>query len=239
MLYRLLYIAFIASLPLTSVAQQWVDIGVKGGYGVNFWYNQDFLDNGDMNNRMRGGYTFGGKLGFNFSLRSELTIDVGVSQFNQGFAYDVAISNYEKEIQLNTTDFMLLYRLNSEGRYFEIGPQYSLLKSATETDANPDMAGGNISDMLADNYTGIVLGFGSYMMGTDNFGVILGFRIRYGISDLLSEDGRSMNYPATLVSNSNPSASHPLTAEAVLELNFDLGYLAKANCGQRKKILFF
>ena len=233
-----LFVLFLI-LPALSFSQQWVDIGFKGAYGTGFWYNSAYLDDGGISNRMKAGYSLGGKLGYNLSERHEITVGGAFSQFQQEFVYDIALTTYSKVLTLKTTDILIMYRLNSEGRYFEIGPQISLLKSATEVNEDPDIGSLDALPLMAENYTSVVLGFGSYMMGSDNFGITLGARIKYALTDVIGADGQALNYPATLLPDLEYAPSHPLVAELVLEFNYDLGYLAKANCGKRQKILFF
>lgn len=223
-------------------AQNWIDLGVKAGYGANFFYNQNYLDEPDFTNKMDFGYSLGGKIGLNFGEEHEVTFDAGISEFRQSFSYDVSISPHGKSLTFNSTDLMLLYRHNRDGRYFEVGPGYSLLNKAKGTNEDPDIIegiNGDVKQYLADNYTQLVFGFGAFMLGSDNVGITFGARFRYTLNDIISSDGKAANYPATQVTYESYRGSHPLVAELVIELNWDLGYMAKANCGQRRKFLMF
>lgn len=229
--------------PTTSSAQNWIDLGAKGSYGVNLLYNQNWFDSGDFNQVMGGGYSFGGKFGFNFGPSHEATFEMLSTRFTQKFKYDQAISTYGSSLEFNSLDYLLMYRKNNEGSYFEIGPQLSVVKKLEFNSDDPDI--GQFTDAgsyVSKSYANLVAGFGSYFFGGDNFGVTFGFRFKYALEDFVSSEGKAadVSFPhGTAVSYDSYRATHPFTAELVCEFNWDLGYMAKANCGQRKKFLMF
>jgi hypothetical protein len=231
-----------AFTPTLVSAQNWVDLGAKGSYGVNLLYNQNWFDSGDFSQLMGTGYSFGGKFGFNFGPDHEATFEMLSSKFSQDFKYDQAISPYDQSLSFNTLDYLLMYRKNNEGSYFEIGPQISVLKNITASNSDPDIGNQDVSSYLNDKYTSAVVGFGSYFFGTDNVGVTFGFRFKYALDDLISNEGQasSVHYvPGPAVEYSSYRATHPFVAELVCEINWDLGYMAKAKCGQRRKLMMF
>jgi hypothetical protein len=76
-------------------------------------------------------------------------------------------------------------------------------------------------------------------MGTDNFGITAGVRMSYMFSDLISPNGQLLNYPQgpnVVVDSYAPS--HPLYVQLIFEANFDLAYMARANCGRTKLMMF-
>ncbi len=236
-------LAALSLLVSTSItAQSWIDFGIKGGYGPNLFVNSNYFNDGKFNQELDFGYTLGAKLGYNINEMHEVCFEVLTSEFNQNFNYNLTdeegtVGFYQKSLSYNTFDISMTYRNNKDGKYVEIGPQYSIVNRATGTDNSPDAWNGSIEDKLAKNHTSLVFGFGSYFAGTENFGVILGFRGTYAISDVLSEEGKAQNYPANKAYGEY-KASHPLAAMIVIELNYDLAYLASAKC-HRKKLLFF
>ena len=128
-----------------------------------------------------------------------------------------------------------MYRHNKDGRYVEIGPRMSLISNSNRTDDfyteefNPNY--------LNNNIFGITVGFGGYMMGTENFGITAGARLGLGLSDLISNEGKIANMPA-LKSYEAYKETFPVTLELVFEANLDFAYLAKAQCGRRKLLTF-
>jgi len=138
-------------------------------------------------------------------------------------------------------DFILMYRHNKDGRYFEVGPGYSIIRKASGTNTLPtfETSDGVILDNLVPGYPTMNLGFGGYFIGTENFGITFGARFSYGLTDLISEEGQANHqYPAN-VSYATYTPSHPFSAQLVMEANLDFAYMVKAKCSNKRKILLF
>ena len=128
-----------------------------------------------------------------------------------------------------------MYRHNKDGRYVEIGPRMSLISNSNRTD---DFYTEEFNqNYFNNNIFGITFGFGGYMMGTENFGITAGARLGFGLSDLISNEGKIANMPA-LKSYDAYKPTFPVTLELVFEANLDFAYLAKAQCGRRKLLAF-
>ncbi len=238
-----LTLAFV-SIWFAGFSQNWLDIGIKGGYGISLLYNQNILDDPAYNHRIAGAYTFGGKLGLNFGERHEVTFDIMSSSFNQDFNFSISDSvdggtqEYQSNIGYKALELMLLYRNNNNGAYTEIGPSMSMIRSANYSNDFEGVSGIDAMENWNKTNFGIVLGFGAYMVGTENFGITLGARFNYIVSDAISSFGQQNNFP-TNTNYDTYKASHPFSAMMVMEFNYDLGYLAQANCSKRRKIIFF
>jgi len=231
-------------LSFATYSQNWIDVGLKGGYGLTMFYNQNIFEDQTYNHQLSGGYTFGGKFGFNMGEKHEITFDVMSSGFKQKFKFNVADSlssanpEYNTEITNRTLDLMLMYRNNNEGRYFEIGPVLSIIRSAKQSDSFFNYSNADVKNHWEKNGYGLAMGFGAYMFGTENFGITFGARFSYMISDAISQVGQANNFP-TGNTYSTYKASHPFSAMVVMELNYDLGYMAQASCSKRRKIILF
>lgn len=229
-----------------STAQNWLDVGLKGGGGVDFLLNKNILDDNSYNHRLTGGYTFGGKLGLNFGNMHEVTFDVMYTTFNQKFQYNFSDTaagineQYFRKFSYSAIDLLLMYRMNNEGRYFEIGPKLSLNRGGKNTNDDPSDPYSDVSSLLNGNSYGAAIGFGNYFFGTENFGITLGLRIAYDFTDLFNLEGTGSDYPGP-IDSPYPSyaAGNPLTIQAIMEFNFDFGYLATASCGKRTKLIMF
>lgn len=235
----------IATLMLTLVtvnAQTWVDIGVKGGVGANFLMNMNVWEDGDYNHALTAGYTFGGKLGFNFNQEHELTFDVMLGNFKQKFNYSESdttarqTNSFNSELGFKRLELALMYRRNKNGSYLEVGPTIAFLNSPYRTDSKEINSEFNESHVNLKN-KGVILGFGNYIMGTESFGITAGLRITHYLDDLIATKGQLINLP-TYTKYDTYKASRPLFIEFILEANFDFAYVAKAKCG-RKKLMFF
>lgn len=241
---KLLLLTFLLPITNLSISQGWLDLGLKGSWGPNWLFNKNILDDQEFNNQLSYGYNFGGKIGLNFNDFHEMTVDVLSGQFTQKFKFNVldtatgASPLYDKSFKYNTLDFALLYRHNKDGRYFETGPQFSLLKKATGTNSFDASVDGIVKENFVDNYFSFVFGFGGYFIGTENFGITFGARFNYTITDVISAQGQINNYPAN---EPYPvyAQSHPFTAMIVMEFNYDFAYLAKAKCSNKRKLILF
>ena len=234
---------FIIISPFTVFSQTWIDLGLKGGYGLNFLYNQNAFEDRSIFYNISYGHTFGGKVGINFNEVNAVTVDVMSSGFNQSFNYkylntDSSFSTFTRKLNLNTLDFLLLYRRTTDASYFEIGPQYSLISKAGLTDNFNGNSQKDISSNLLNSYYAAVMGFGSYIAGGDNFGITMGFRFSYALIDILSESGANAGFPYYQTYETYKS-TNPFTALFVMEFNYDLGHFARANCKKRPKFLMF
>ena len=132
-----------------------------------------------------------------------------------------------------------MYRHTKNASYFEIGPQISTIKKAVGSDNATNTTNADISGNLVKTYYSAVIGAGGILAGTENFRVILGFRVMYALSDIVSPQGQSNNFP-TGNTYSSYQKSNPLSAMMVMELNYDLGFFASSNCKKKKtSFLFF
>ncbi len=239
-------------------SQGWVDIGIKGGWGPTFLFNQKVFDDSRYNHEFTANGTFGGKLGLNFNMNHEVTFDFMVGGMKQNFGYSMLldtvstdVNNYSSSISYRSFDFMLQYRNNKDGKYFEVGPILSNVRSVSRGDSF--YSGGTDTNFGMEDINklqyGLTLGFGAYFLGTDNFGITGGLRLSYMFSDLINNgNAPSQGYPfgehyvtySQFSGSAAPtsSASHPLFVQLVFEANLDFAYLAKANCGRRKLLMF-
>ena len=117
--------------------------------------------------------------------------------------------------------------------YFEIGPQYSMITKTRGSDNFTQTKNADISENLVKSYVSAAIGFGGYIMGTENFGVTLGCRISYSLNDIISSTGQQNNFPSNKKYDTYKS-SNPLTAMMMLGFDYDVGYFTKTRCKKRK-----
>lgn len=224
-------------------AQTWFDVGLKGGIGTSFMYNSQIFDNQLVVHKFKPGYTFGGKIGFNFVQEHQITFDVMKSSFKQAFTYRpegwTASGDAVREFSFGGLDLLLMYRANRNGTYFEVGPQWSTYSKLTYSDTGGDYISPDaVGDIMSKSNFGLALGFGGYIVGTDNFGITTGLRFNYMFNDMATAEGRDVNFPI-LQQTGKSNATHNLAAVFVIEMNYDFGYLVSSRCGQRKKVFVF
>lgn len=97
---------------------------------------------------------------------------------------------YSSAIDLKTLQIPLLFRLDNEEGYLEIGPQFNVITNANFTSNYPLGINSDVSeDYKRISFSG-VLGFGSFhQLGRRSpVTITFGFRINYGLSDIEGVD---------------------------------------------------
>ena len=236
MKYLTILISILISGTLTAQSF-YIDAGLKAQTGATSLINQAVVNHPDWNYDIATGFAFGGKVGFNFEDHG-ITVDVlfgkGESSFETGGGAQNLITEFA------STDLYLLYRLSRYRGYLEIGPKATFLRDVTNR--LPDGTTNDVTDFYEDQAYSGVLGFGTYLIGTDgSFSGIFGLRFEYGLTDILTQaDGEPLGLPVMqddLYANGYMDTI-PFFAGLVFELNFGIGYYGKASCGARGKFIF-
>lgn len=230
---QLAFLAFTALVFSSLQGQIWMDIGAKGSYGLGVLLNSNIMQDNRHEMRLGTGYAYGGKAGLNFGDRHGFTFDAIIAKNTQQYDFKTTLLEVNNnELAWENLHLYVMYRLQTDGVYFELGPRFSTLRQVSHTFGGADIAG---TDNYAEKATGAALGWGGYLFGNDFFALMFGMRIDYAITDFVSEKGQGLNYPAPyiLTGYETYQSTHPITGQIVLELNFGLGGYAKTRCGQR------
>lgn len=240
-----LYTVLLAlGLMSTANAQKigfWFDAGLKAGVGPSLLINKNIFDDQTYDHQFSNGYGVGAKLGIFYGLYNGINLDVMLNTGTQKFRNEIDPNNYiEHKVTWSTTDLSVLYRLQKEGIYFEIGPMFSLVNKVEQEGFEPS----DVTEFYAENYTSGVLGFGGYLLGGGQFTLMLGIRAGYAFTDFINDDGQAANYPRAanpqvLESYDTYETTNPLFVQFTLEANFGLGYFAKTACSKRTSFFRF
>lgn len=234
---RLVAIFTLLSTPLFS--QTWFEAALKGNFGPTFMFNNNVANDKHVNPELSYGNGFGGRIGMGFGDDHLILAECLVANYTQKYRIkpDSTVPGiYNKTIKYKTIDIPLLYRHFSNGGYVEIGPQLSLVQSATETNT---LTPGSVTvrPKFADTYVSGVFGFGANFIGGGPFNLIMGARLSYGFQDLISTAGgksTTQSYPLTdsyySATYSSYKPTNPFSAMLTIEASFDIGYLVTSNC---------
>ncbi len=232
-----------------AYSQVWIDIAVKGGYGMSLLYNKNLLDDGAYNHHLTGAGGFGGRLGVNIGESNGFTLEVMSRKMKQDFDYTIAGQNFNTQVEWKNLDLYFLYRYNSNRVFMELGPMLSLVRSVDHTDDNPLAAtilsvtgAESYSEFYNDKYISGVFGFGGFLVGTEVVSLNLFFRVHYAFQDFINDKGQ--NPEATGIIRSFPApirektydeykSTNPIFGEVGMELAFGLGQFARSNCSTR------
>lgn len=247
---NLLLTAFSIIFSLNCYSQAWVDVGAKGGFGLTQLINANVWEDPLVVNKLSFGNSFGGKLGLNFNLKYQITLDFLYSTSKQTYEFQPSSSEgvWNKDVKYNSFDMPLLFRHNAEsGSFLEIGPQISFLSGFTQTQSDTET---KIDNYFNKTSLGGVIGIGSFMLGSNNTYLVFGVRAHYGFQDILSsEGGKNSNTPFPINNGEmntqeenyeykDYKSTNPFSVLAYLEINYDLAYLVRSNC-KRTALKFF
>ena len=214
-------------------AQLWFDLGVKGAYGLTMMLNKNVFDDREVDHNVNMGYGFGGNLGIHFNDHQGIQLEYMRSTGKQIF--DIESSGLEKlRYDWTTNDVMLLYRYTGYGAFFEIGPKVSFLSSIDLEAATQE----NVDMYFEDKWYSGVLGFGSYIAGSDLFSIQIGLRLHYQFSDMVNDMGQDMDFPVGEMYEEYKK-TNLVMAQLHLEVNYAFGRFAKESCRDRWKLILF
>lgn len=207
---------FIFLIISASVFAQTTAISLKGGYNTNWLFNKNLKDDAKISFGYTGGLSFiwyGIPLNYYSDRLFGLAIDALYATHNQEYQGQISVPDtpesrlvdYSRTINLTYVDIPLYFRLAQDqgATYFEIGPQYSILMSATETFAVsdntiPSYTDKDIKENLPPNAWAVMAGYGFDFPVNLNLFITAGARVTYGFTDITKHmQGSSADYKPT------------------------------------------
>jgi len=227
-----LFLISLLALPFFMNAQVWIDIAPKVAYGLSGFYNGNVWNDSEHNNQFNTGYGYGAKLGVNLGENNGFIIEGMLNNGTQRFDHKIGDQRLANITNWETIDASLLYRFNSQGSYLEIGPQMSMLRNVSQTYNGLPL---EVENAYGDRYFSAVAGFGGFLAGNEFFTLVMGIRLGYALTDMLSEGASNLptSPPASYRLYDSYTGSHPFFAQIHLEFSFGIGGAAKAACGRR------
>lgn len=196
---KLLLLAAVCGFALNGFSQgkTWskvIDIGLMGQVRSSWLVNQNVNDAaGEMDvvaswasgGGLRVQYFGAGSFGAGF--------EVNYATLTQKYDGNVANATYNSSNKLTHIDIPVYGRVgSSEGGYFELGCQFSLLQKAVyETDnALQQSFAANPETSFKDSYIAPFLGFGGAInLYQNQIMISMGLRLAYGVTDVAGMDG--------------------------------------------------
>jgi hypothetical protein len=241
--FCLIFIFLFTGQTYSQKVITWFDAGIKAQLGGSGLYNSAILNGSSLDYvlDLSNSYGLGGKVGINWD---EIGISIeAMYNSNKSSIKRISTNNTVSYINhsWNGLDFYPLLRSAKNLGYLEIGPKVSVVQNMKQSVAG--VTSGDISSQYNKINYGAVVGFGSNVIGVgEAFTGMLGIRIEYGITDLVSEgDGRRLSAPLNLgnLYDQGYKSTHPLFIGLVFEANFGIGYFGRAKCGARSKFMRF
>jgi len=223
---------------------KWLSLELKGGYGNSILLNTaPILDENVTVDFINTAYSYGGRFGITYGNNLSLSLEALSSAFSQNYDINDETNVYLKTQEFKSLDILALIRYTSDyGFYFEAGPKFSTLKSASVK--NSEIFNftneNNYIDNFSEKYTSIAAGMGFAIFRTDRLNVNLGLRGSYAITDFIKNaDFYALNdgvYRPDISSGTTPT--NHLSVKFMLGINYFFGFWGDASCG-RGRIMFF
>ncbi len=238
---KLLLLAFTTVCFHSVNAQKldfWLDAGLKVQTGMSMLYNGAIGDDDNFDYTFANSTKIGGKLGINWNYTG-VSLDVMVGSLNGRFQNTGPGDLPDTEVRVNSVDIYLLFRDARRKGYFEVGPKVSFMG-----DVKTGPKGGDSvivdPDLYENTPLGAVIGFGTYVLGNDGrFSGILGLRFEYGFTDIVSSAGTEAGNRQPVNYVGDVASTNPLFAGIVFELNWGIGGVGQARCGEKSKFIWF
>jgi len=238
-----LFISF--ALSINTYSQVWFDVGLKGGGGAGFVMNKELNSDARFTHSPGFNNFYGGKIGVNFGENFGIGFEVDYGNHVYGFTQAEVVGldqnlAYKYEMSFKRLNISPLFRYTNEASYLELGPSFKMLSNQLISDEAYPNSQPSAEDVMSQRLTGLVFGFGGHMVGNETVSLMMGLRFSYALTRLNSTETVSTTFPFTNYSDiSSPSSVNPLDAQLVIELNYSLGYFARASCGRRTAFLSF
>lgn len=222
---------------------KWLSIALKGGGGNSILINSDAMDDSNVEfNYVTPSFSYGGRFTITYGDFIGFGVDVMSMHFGQEYSIKQDALSYSKNVKLGSLDIMPFFRYTSlKGIYVEVGPRFSTLKSASETnsiqdDFRPDT---DMMKFYENKYTSAVFGAGLALFRTDRTNLNLGFRASYCFSDMIPDKTYYVLddavYAPTIVAS---ATTNPVIVQGILEFDYIFAFWGNASCG-RGNIMFF
>ncbi len=220
----------------------WFDTGLKAGSGLDLLQNKNIFSDREYEHLLTTGYSIGGKIGIFYGYNHGINIDAMFTRGNQKFQFVHGENkNTNHKISWSSIDLALLYRMQKASVYVELGPQMSFVQGVNQSIQVANQPT-DISQYFNKQLPSAVFGVGGYVFTTGTFTLMFGMRAIYGLTDMISADGKSANYPTPLGSKvpyDTYAETHPVQLLFMFEANYGIGYFAKTTCSDRMTFFRF
>ncbi len=223
---------------------KWFSISAKAGVGNSVFLNTDIMNDKNIEfDYLSLSQSYGGRFTFSYGEN----IGFGVEGLYSSYGQKYTVTNISDEInikklKLKALDIIPFFRYTgSTGGYIELGAKISNVNSIEEDNSNSfAIVRDNLMTYYEPSFTSAILGFGLALYKGERLDVNLGARFSYALKDIvvpntnfqILDDG----FDTTIYSNI--ATTNPISAQAILEVNYYFGFYGDARCGNGRFMLF-
>jgi hypothetical protein len=188
---NLLFVSFILFFGAFSFCQDWLYyIQAKGIVNTSFILNNAVITDKNQSNSfaLGGNGGIGASIIYDNKLGASVDVLFGTHTANYTGKYQVGPQEYSytSKVNLTTVQVPVLFRLDSEESYLEIGPQLNFITSANYSSNSSVFVDDQVIDAYKRTSWSGVLGVGSFrQLGRrSSFSMSFGLRVNYGLTTI-------------------------------------------------------
>lgn len=231
----------LSSKMFAGKSDPWIDIGLRANLATTNLLNSNLIDENNLKYGFSKGFSYGAKLGINFNENVAFGVEGIMTQFGQVYkSNNPQFADWTNTITMNSMEFPILLKFTREEWTFcEAGVKIGLLNKVSDTEKTE-----GIANMFNTSNISAIFGFGHTIWADGGLIVNFGTRFTYGITDILTEEGKTANFPFIGgFTSSDPSkaykSTNPVSVGLQLNIDFDLGQIASSSCGRKTKFVLF
>ena len=222
---------------------KWFSLEAKAGVGNSIFLNSDIMNEQKIEfDYLSLSQSYGGRLTFSYGESLGFGVEVLSSSYGQKYTVtNLADDTNIKKLQLKSLDILPFFRYTgSTGGYIELGAKISNVKSITEANSNSlAIVRNDIATYYEPQFSSAVLGFGIALYKSERIDVNLGARFSYSFKDISPYSIFSVVndsfYSPTYIKK---ASTNPLSAQAVIGVNYYFAFWGDATCGRGRLMLF-
>lgn len=216
-------------------AQFIFDGGITTSWGPTMMLNANMKKDPAYTSNMSFGRAIGFKLGLHYLGTHGITFEYLNAHSRQDFAFDLMdLKGNPNNYDWKHRDILTMYRYSARTFYIEGGPKFSSISEFEQEFLTNE---GDAAEFFKTNYTSVVIGIGTYLIGTDALTLRIGARLHWGGGDIISQDGVVANYPGIITAYDNYEPTTVAAVQLHIELNYSFGRKSCEKCRDKWNLI--
>jgi len=248
--FTLICCGLIASTTIAqkkSIGNQWIEIGARGTVNSTWLYNSNQWNDKGIKYKPTWGGSGGIVLGFHYTTWGSVNVEALYSTFNQKLSSGIDSIKWTSGTKLAYLEFPILLHFDTKSfKYFETGIKISNLLSAqgSYNSTLVNYSNKDIKDNFDKSNLSLILGWGGAIWGEGGLLIHGGFRLTYGLSDIVSTLGGKGNEYLPLADgiSAKPKSYTKTNTVSIgfnVSLDYDLGWFMSNSCSRKYKFFLF
>lgn len=223
---------------------KWFSISAKAGVGNSVFLNTNIMNDKNIEfDYISLSQSYGGRFTFSYGENLGFGVEGLFSSYGQKYTVTNTLDQINiKKLKLKSLDIIPFFRYTgSTGGYIELGAKISNVNSIEEENSNSlVIVRDDLMIYQESSFTSAILGFGLALYKSERIDVNLGARFSYALKDIivLNTNFQILDDGFYTTNYSNIATTNPISAQAILEVNYYFGFYGDARCGNGRLMLF-